>query len=302
MARDNSPFGERWDMARRQCEAVARKLYRAGLRRRAEAIHACGTQICYYACKECGQIHVSSTERCRDRLCPLCNWRLSIKHYAELAETLRALDPDGHHQTVGMIKVTVRNPWITDLADTLDEMARGGKRMIQSKAWREMVDGYVRAIEVKEGARAGYYHPHYHYLVICRPGYEPGTANGVIANLWQRCMRLDYIPVCDAKNAYCNNAGGGDEGALLAAALECSKYVAKSSDLLRMTDRDIVQVADAIAGRRLIVYGGSIGVKRRELGYTEVERAPCEEGHKCCGREMAAEAVRRTNNGWERAL
>lgn len=300
MERDNSPFGERWWEKRKQCEAIARKLYRSGLRERAEAIQNCGTQISYYACKECGEIHLSSTERCRDRLCPLCNWRLSIKRYGELAETLRALDPDRRHQTVGMITVTVRNPWLSELSETLDEMAVAGKRMIQSKAWREMVEGYVRTIEITAGKRDGSYHPHYHYLVICREGYDPSTANGTIAKLWQRCMRIDYVPVCDAQKAYCNNSGDGDEREMLSAALECSKYVSKTSDILRIPDRELARYAEAISGRRQVVYGGSIKDKRRELGYTEVEAAPCKEPNRCCGQEMSAEWLVRHNNRWER--
>ena len=124
-----------------------------------------------------------------------------------------------------MLTFTVKNCKISDLRETIDEMNKGWKRLIQLKAWPGI--GFIRTTEVTRGSwvmkKTGKLipskqvkliplelrklkdnktaHPHYHCLVAVPSGYLVGRnylSTKKWAALWQQCLRLDYTPICYA--------------------------------------------------------------------------------------------------------
>ena len=63
------------------------------------------------------------------------------------------------------LTMTVRNPPIIELRDTLKHMNESWQRLIQTKAFKSGVAGFIRTTEVTRGKDAEMMsHPHYHAL------------------------------------------------------------------------------------------------------------------------------------------
>ena len=73
-----------------------------------------------------GKKRLHSANFCRNRLCPMCNWRRSLKMYSQVSQiTDRILDTKKARFI--FVTLTVRNPDGAHLAETLDLMNKGFK-------------------------------------------------------------------------------------------------------------------------------------------------------------------------------
>lgn len=267
---NNEPMGEKWQLKMNAAFEMGKRMLAAGCGERGANIMACGQRIDYKYCPECGQYEVINTSLCRDRMCPLCSWRLGLKRYAEMMQVMDELLPiikKGH--TVGMLTLTVRNVSLKKLSKTLDKMALAYKRMSQRVTWKKQIMGYARNLEITRNEDDGSFHPHYHILVVCHEGVEPGVAILSIAREWGEGLEADYIPICDGAEAYSNKDGKVLEGDLTGAILECSKYATKPGITKMMSDEELAAYSSILSGRQLISYGGIIAEERQKLGITD---------------------------------
>ena len=60
---------------------------------RAYRMADCSKRIDYTYCPECGSMHIARTYLCRDRLCPLCQWRLSLQRIGDMMYARLAVQP-----------------------------------------------------------------------------------------------------------------------------------------------------------------------------------------------------------------
>ena len=74
--------------------------------------------------------------------------------------------------SMGILTLTVKNPPVTELRDTLKHMNDSWQRLIQTKRFKSGVAGFLRTTEVTRGNDGKMMaHPHFHALLLVKPSY-----------------------------------------------------------------------------------------------------------------------------------
>ena len=254
----------------------------AGWLSKAQRLESCA-QYVEFARAADGQLKLHSSSFCRVRLCPMCQWRRSLKLGAQVRQVVELANTEHMTQTGApwrwlMVTFTVRNVAAPDLGAAIDKIHRGLNNLAKAKAWRAAVKGWLRATEVTHNTNpksAAYdtYHPHMHLLLCVPAGYFSGkgyiTQRGW-AQLWQHYIGADYTPVVDVRTIKPEGGGrlsdlpAGEQAAAMGkACAEVSKYAAKPADYIVPSDIELsmstVQVLDQMLHRRRMTsWGGAL--------------------------------------------
>lgn len=174
----------------------------------AQRVRHCADTL-WFRRHEDGTLRLDTAQFCRVRLCPVCQWRRSLKMYGQLHQVVQALAQQ--RQAAGaqpyawlLLTLTVRNCSGPDLSATLDTIAKGWDRLCKTQRYKRAVRGTMRAIEITYNRRTGQYHPHMHVLCAVLPSYY--TSRDYIkqaqwTDMWRDAARLDYTPVVDVRRA-----------------------------------------------------------------------------------------------------
>lgn len=148
-----------------------RMMLHPSLRARAARMKFCGVTLGAQKCPICGKIHVKGGHMCHDRLCPLCQWRLSATRFAQMIHSLEVLDTKltKEDATIGMLSLTLRNVPVFRLRETIEKMSSAWKIMRQRKSFGVLVIGAARSVEITYNSDQNNYHPHIHIFLISRP-------------------------------------------------------------------------------------------------------------------------------------
>lgn len=252
-------------------------------------MRSCAERIIYNVEPD-GSIKYGGTWLCRDRLCPICSWRLSIKRVSEMVQTMRRVAELMPGAKAIHVCLTVKNCAGEDLRPVIQNLSDGFARLRRRQLWLDYITGYMRSIEVTYNAETGEYHPHIHVVAIVGPGYIRQIGIGDWTELWRECARLDYKPIVWASHAYRRTPEAepprfavydlGADGPVqstewdaspdIAAIVEAIKYPLKPETLPEIAAAaDIGTIARALCGVRLISFGGNVKQARRELGFTD---------------------------------
>lgn len=138
-------------------------------------IDACGDVLKFVKGHD-DRLHLYQTFFCKDRLCPICMWRRSLKRSTELNEMLNIVHEEQPSVRVLFLTLTVPNVKGEDLKNTIVRMNKGVTALLKySKPARSLV-GYVKQVEITV-----------HRDIVASPG-------------------LATMPVCDEyKNIRCDN-------------------------------------------------------------------------------------------------
>jgi plasmid rolling circle replication initiator protein Rep len=153
--------------------------------------------------------------------------------------------------------LTVKNCRIGNLRETIDMTNKGFKRLKELKIWPGK--GWVKSVEVTMGQDGISAHPHLHVLAMVMPSY---FSHGYIsqkrwAELWQKCLRVDYLPVIHVRAI----AKDKDPKMLIP---EILKYQVKESDLV--ADREwFLELTRQLHKTRAVAVGGILRKYTREL-------------------------------------
>lgn len=235
--------------------------------------------------KECGSYlkYAETTEGrklveanfCRVRLCPMCQWRRSLKLFSQVSEIT---DNILQNKKVRFIFVTLtqKNVRGEDLSSTIDKMNEGFKLMVQKnrtfaeiRPLQENLLGYLKAIEITYNIKTRTYHPHIHAIFEVRPSYFGNNyiKQSVWVNLWKRVMKLDYEPLVSIKGIKDNSSR---------AVAEVAKYPVKLNGIFEIKDRDeqarvLITLKKSLHKRRLLTFGGDFREVKRKLALEDVE-------------------------------
>lgn len=252
---ERDPLIERVGQKRRDALEIAQKMEKIGLERRAEAIKSCGTVLEVQHCNDCGTDTIKHANFCRDRLCPMCAWRLSLKRYKIMSaaiETIRKTQPEVLRHA-SLVTLTVRCCQPEDLPVTLSSMSEAWRYTISQRWARKALEGWGRSLEITYNHVKKWLHPHFHVLLLssCED-----TAKALI-NEWCRQASTRGLAVdLAAQDASIISADKEGENLLVKGIMECYKYSIKASDTLSMPLGALRAVALGLAGRRLIATGG----------------------------------------------
>lgn len=178
---------------------------------------------------------------CRVRLCPICQWRRGLALQARFMKALPEFQEEHPDMRYIYVVLTVRNPELSDLRVTIQEMNKAWARMRHRKAFK-FVQGWVKTLEITK-SKDGTAHPHINLLLAVKEHYF--TSRDYLnkdqwIKLWRDCARLDYDPSVFVRRARKKKAKPGEALDTLAAvsdaAREVFKYAVKEQDLVEDPD------------------------------------------------------------------
>lgn len=215
-----------------------------------------------------GRVHLVHAWFCRVRICPMCQWRRSLKMYGQAKEIIRYLDAQrsahGHAPYKwAFITLSIKNVPGAGLAAALDQIQAGWQRLIRRARVKKVAKGYIKSVEITYNRQRDDYHPHLHIMIAVNPSYFTGRdyiPHAEWRQLWQESARLNYAPQVNVKRKKGDNAD----------LAEVTKYMTKASDYLIPYDLDTMAdvtgiLQDVCAKRRFASFGGCCADAHRAL-------------------------------------
>jgi len=264
-----------WRKKKVKSGLLSESFNRLEMRKRAERTLNCATFLKFVECRNDEYKKLIDANFCRDRLCPMCNWRRSRKLQQQIFQILHVAHQREPKMRFVFLTLTVKNVPGEKLGDTVTEMLKGFKALMELKEVDDFMHGYVRALEVTYNKGRDDFHPHIHVLLGMRSTYFSG--GGYINHarwqeMWQGLLKLDYPPIVHIKPIKKRSQGEVP----VEAAMEVGKYVAKDADYIHegneaLTDKVVSTFAKALKSRRLIGFGKLFRRIHRELNLMDVE-------------------------------
>lgn len=214
---------------------------------------------------------------CRDRLCPMCNWRRSFKIFGQVSKIMDNIEPDFEYL---FLTLTIPNVEPECLNLALNELLKAWHRFINYKAIRTAFKGFVRCLEITRNSQNGTYHPHFHIVVAVNKSYFTSRdyiKRDDLLKLWQKATRDNSITQVDIRRARQKTPdkenGSGSLGSVVA---ELCKYAVKDNDYLIEEDFEqskkiVSQLGSALKGRRLVAFGGVFKQVFEKLKFEDAE-------------------------------
>jgi len=240
---------------------------------RAQLVADCGT---YIGIQDTGEgAAIVEANFCKQRLCPACSWRRSIKIYGATSRILDYIDAtEGKAVKYLFLTLTVRNVPLPRLSQTIDQMSEAYNRLRNNRAWKRRVLGAMRTLEVTINPETHEAHPHYHLILAVPRSYATKGdklywTHADWQRAWQQAARLDYAPQVSIERVRGRKAG----------VAEVSKYMAKDTDYLidsqqaqmgteeaeALTDYLVSQLTQHLKGRQLVSYTGLLRKAQQAL-------------------------------------
>ena len=223
---------------------------------------------------------------CRDRLCPMCQWRKSLKVFSQVSRVMDAIENDFAFL---FLTLTVPNCDGKELSKTIDKMQKAFGKLRHYKKFQVAVCGYFKALEVTRNKITGLYHPHFHVILAVDLDYF--TSDKYIdqsapyfewTKLWEKALKnlveMRIPPIVHVKRVMPKEHKDGETAvkSIKSAVAEVSKYSVKSSEYINSEDektRDeiIYTLSSSLAGRRLCSFGGVFEDVRKALDLDDFE-------------------------------
>lgn len=223
---------------------------------------------------ECGsflEFKVTSDEHklfranfCKDRLCPMCNWRRSLKIFSQVSAVM---DEMKDYDFI-FLTFTVRNCEGVDLSATVQAIYDGWRYLYnKNSVFKKAIKGTFRSLEVTRNRLTGTFHPHLHCIMAVRKSYF--KSNDYISHsgwveLWRKACKLDYDPWVYVQKV--KSIGKGISGAIA----EVAKYSVKSVDF-GASGENVKTFLNALVNRRLCGWTGIFAELRRKLKLDDIE-------------------------------
>ena len=248
---------------------------------------------------------LSNANLCRDRLCPICMWRLSRRLSWETNQIIKKYTEKRTDMIPIMIGLTVLNPRVGELSKMLDVLCHGKSgawQLLQKWLARRGIKDYIRTLEVTFNCKDFSWHPHLHILAFVPKEYFSKTnknyiSHSLLGKEWKRICKLDYTPVVDIRRVYDKDSPkervkfDSDPKAidLTGAVFETAKYCVKPLNLFSnysdnsindvkismdvdIRIKDVVrELSESLAGRRLRALGGELKKIAKELKFDDDE-------------------------------
>lgn len=229
---------------------------------------------------------------CKNKLCPMCNWRRSMKYSWQSKEILTEALKRRPRARFLFLTLTIKNVPAEELSDAIKEMNIGFNRAFRRKLVNKNLIGYIRSLEVTYNDETGLYHPHIHVLLMVSPAYFNSKENYISqadwTEIWKQSAKLDYTPVVDIRAVKEKVAKGdlkndfSDDG-IMKAVLETAKYPVKpfeiekdkNGKIVKRSEEKLTQITgellEGLYKKRQLGFGGLLKEIRKELQLDDVE-------------------------------
>lgn len=193
---------------------------------------------------------------CKVRFCPMCAWRKVLKVAKEVKSIISQIE--AHHKNISylFLTLTVKNPPLNELKDTLKLMSEAYRRMWDKELKKRYILGYIRSLEIMgDHTKKGEAHPHYHVLLAVNGSYfsHKYISKAHWVELWKKYLKADYEPIVDIRKIKSKNKDFLDSDS---AVLECVKYSVAPMALNKMSKKDFKLLDSQVKGARQYNMGG----------------------------------------------
>lgn len=243
-----------------------------------------------YGLNQKGDKRLKQADFCKARLCPMCNWRKSLKIFSQTSQITDYMLEK--HPTTRFIFVTLTQKncgfdsleeAIRAMNDAFSKLTAKGRKYAFAVNFKKSLLGYMRAIEVTYKQEDKTFHPHIHAIFAVKSSY---FSTGYISHdgwreMWQEAMGLDYEPQVNVqtiktkKKEIAPTAPDEVKTALVCAVAETAKYPVKMDGILDLPEKTAVEViialSKALRGKRLVVFGGLFLDCQKALKLDDVE-------------------------------
>lgn len=243
--------------------------------RKAHNVKNCG-QVLRFAKTKDG-LKLYQTWFCKSRLCPLCNWRRTLKNDYELSQIFGEALRQKPQARFLFLTLTQRNSDAENLKNDLRSLNRSIYRLFKYKAVNRDLIGYVRSTEITINRAQKTYHPHVHILLMVSSSYfKVGhyLSQKEWTKLWQRARKLDYNPVVNVEVIRPKNKL---KNSIQSSISEVAKYQVKDAEYLTNDLKNDVLVVDvlekALANSRQLSFGKLLKEIRHDMQLDQKEDA-----------------------------
>lgn len=239
----------------------------------AERVLDCSEQLEFNVQND-GSLKLGKVWFCKNKLCPICNWRRALKHSHQASRVLNQAMFDYSTAQFLFLTLTVKNVLGKDLNKALSELTKSFDRLFRRAKIKKNLIGFMRATEVTYNEKRHDYHPHLHILMMVKTSYFKGSSNYISqqewSQMWQQSAKLNYVPMVDVRKVKSSN-----DNDIYKAVLETAKYPVKPIDSMDLKDTIRLRVVDdlykGLYRKRQIAYGGELKKIYKKLALDDLE-------------------------------
>lgn len=236
----------------------------------------CGDALTFLQNAE-GKKKLKSANFCRLRLCPMCQWRRSLKMFSQVKKiTDKILENDKSTRFI-FGTFTIKNTDAENLEACINTLNKKFKYLVDqkktfapAKKLKQNLLGYLKAVEVTYNSKDKTYHPHLHVIFAVKSTFFKNSSNYMTKKewieLWQKALNVDYKPQTDIRAIKSGTAK---------AVAEVAKYPVKTAPILKLDDDEAVEVLKTLTmslnKKRFVAYGGIFKTVKQELKLADVE-------------------------------
>lgn len=239
----------------------------------AEKMKRCATYLELESCPSGHERHLKGSNFCRKRLCPMCEWRKSLRSSQDLLKVCHYVSEDNPSYRYLFLTLTIPNVKGENLPGAITGMMKAFDRMRNIEDYKKAVKGHFRSLEVTYNLQRDDYHPHFHVLLCVPPGYfsKYYIPKARWLEMWQDAMRDKSITQVDIRKV-------GSKKGISGAVTEVAKYSTKVKDVLdkgKLSDDDsgriLKHLYEGLQNRRLQAYAGILKEYKSLLGVLEAD-------------------------------
>ncbi|MDA3766654.1 protein rep [Streptococcus thermophilus] len=233
-----------------------------------ERVISCGDTLRFIQNQD-GNLKLYQAYFCKNKLCPMCNWRRSMKYSYQ---TSRIVDEAIKQEPKGrflFLTLTVKNVEGEALNSTISQLTKSFDRLFRRAKVKKNLLGYLRSVEVTHNENDNTYHPHIHVLMMVRPSYFQSKKDYITqkewSDMWSQSLKVDYAPMIDIRTV--KETGKGLRGAVL----ETAKYPTKPIKLDIENKQVIDDLYNGLYRKRQLGYGGLFKTIKKQLALDDAE-------------------------------
>lgn len=244
--------------------------------KRLQDLADCASQLEYLQDVE-GNKKLYKTYFCRVRLCPMCQWRRSLKLFSQVSKITDYINNQNNQVRYLFITLTQKNCSGLELVQEINKINKSfsllvdkTKRVQPATKFKKMLLGYIKSTEVTYNPKTKTYHPHLHCIFAVQGEYF-NKANYINKNswraIWADLLKVDYLPQIDVQAI--------KPARQQKAVAELAKYPAKVSSILNLPQTQAVQVIMDLTTlcykRRFVAFGGIFKKTKALLKLQDIE-------------------------------
>lgn len=187
-----------WAERKNKADKIAKIMTKAkSLKERAVNMSNCADILTFKECINCGEKHLKHAFFCKDRFCPVCSWRRSLKLFNNHLAIYKEVNTKFENATHYMLTLTVQNCDLLQLKNTINLLNKSWDRFSRRVLISKNFEGYLKVLEITRNTKksSSWYktmHPHLHVILTTTDKEKNIDIEEIKAN-WLDCLQVEDI-------------------------------------------------------------------------------------------------------------